>query len=75
MWRERSMGKQKSERQDQSLAANGRTISDTQLRVIRHLSVDERVAIGRTARVKTPRERHAAWEPSSDRPDPIALLE
>ncbi len=35
----------------------------------------ERAAIGRTARAKTPRESHAAWEPPADRPDPIALLE
>jgi uncharacterized protein (DUF2252 family) len=43
--------------------------------IITHLSLGERAAIGRTARLKTPRERHAAWDPPADRPDPIALLE
>jgi uncharacterized protein (DUF2252 family) len=43
--------------------------------IITHLTLGERATIGRTARAKTPRERHAAWEPPTDRPDPIALLE
>jgi uncharacterized protein (DUF2252 family) len=43
--------------------------------VIKHLTLDERAAIGRIARARTPRESHAAWEPSPERPDPIALLE
>jgi uncharacterized protein (DUF2252 family) len=40
-----------------------------------HLTLSERAAIGRTARAKTPRESHAIWEPTAERPDPIALLE
>ena len=40
-----------------------------------HLTVDERVARGRAARRETPRSEHARWELSSDRPDPVALLE
>ena len=43
--------------------------------VITHLTPSERAAIGRTARAKTPRESHAAWEPPAERPDPIELLE
>ena len=43
--------------------------------IITHLTLGERAAIGRTARAKTPRESHAAWEPPTDRPDPIELLE
>jgi uncharacterized protein (DUF2252 family) len=43
--------------------------------VITHLTPGERAAIGRTARAKTPRESHAAWEPAAERPDPIELLE
>jgi hypothetical protein len=39
------------------------------------LTVDERVARGRAARQETPRSSHGRWEPSSDRPDPVALLE
>jgi uncharacterized protein (DUF2252 family) len=69
------MGKQKKEQPATATAVNGRTNTDAKLRTITHLTVEERVAVGRTARVKTPRERHAAWAPSSDRPDPIALLE
>jgi len=41
----------------------------------RHLTVDERVARGRTARQQTPRSSHGRWEPAADRPDPVALLE
>jgi uncharacterized protein (DUF2252 family) len=41
----------------------------------RHLSVDERVARGQDARRKTPRSSHGQWQPASDRPDPITLLE
>ncbi|HEV3212214.1 MAG TPA: DUF2252 domain-containing protein [Acidimicrobiales bacterium] len=40
-----------------------------------HLSVEERVARGRAARATAPRSSHAVFEPSDDRPDPIALLE
>jgi uncharacterized protein (DUF2252 family) len=40
-----------------------------------HLSVAERVAAGKAARAATPRASHAAYEPASDRADPIALLE
>jgi uncharacterized protein (DUF2252 family) len=40
-----------------------------------HLTVDERLARGKTARVEAPRSSHGKWEPAPDRPDPIALLE
>src|SRR6202046_4138048 len=40
-----------------------------------HLTVEERVARGRTARQEAPRSSHGRWEPAPDRPDPIALLE
>ncbi len=41
----------------------------------RHLSVEEHEARGRAARTAAPRSAHAHWEPASDRPDPVALLE
>jgi uncharacterized protein (DUF2252 family) len=41
----------------------------------KHPSVAERAAIGKAARAEVPRSSHAGFEPSSDRPDPIALLE
>jgi len=41
----------------------------------RHLSADERIARGKAAREQVPRSSHGAWEPTVDRPDPVALLE
>ena len=40
-----------------------------------HLSVAERVARGKAARAEVPRSRHAVFEPSPDRVDPVTLLE
>jgi uncharacterized protein (DUF2252 family) len=42
---------------------------------VEHLSVAERVALGKAARASTPRSNHAEFEPASSRPDPITLLE
>jgi uncharacterized protein (DUF2252 family) len=42
---------------------------------VEHLSVEERVARGKAARRQVPRGGHAVFEPASDRPDPIELLE
>lgn len=39
-----------------------------------HRSVDERVALGRSARSRTPRSAHANWQRAADAPDPAALL-
>ncbi len=41
----------------------------------KHLTVDERLARGKSARVDAPRSSHGKWEPAPDRPDPVALLE
>ena len=35
----------------------------------------ERAAAGRAARAGAPRSSHGEWEPASDRPDPVELLE
>jgi uncharacterized protein (DUF2252 family) len=35
----------------------------------------DRAAVGKSLRAQTPRSSHAAWQPRSDRSDPIALLE
>src|SRR5450755_1557133 len=40
-----------------------------------HLSVAERVARGKAARKEVPRARHGVFEPTADRPDPVALLQ
>jgi uncharacterized protein (DUF2252 family) len=39
------------------------------------VSIEERVALGKQARVTAPRRSHAAWEAGVDRPDPVALLQ
>ena len=44
-------------------------------RRINHLSLDERLDQGRTARDRTPPSSHAGWSPAVDRPDPVGLLE
>ena len=43
--------------------------------VVPHLTPAERDARGRAARREVPRSSHAVFEPSSVRPDPVALLE
>jgi uncharacterized protein (DUF2252 family) len=40
-----------------------------------HPSVDERRAKGKQARDRTPLSSHARWTPTTDRPDPVALLQ
>jgi uncharacterized protein (DUF2252 family) len=40
-----------------------------------HLTVSERVARGKAARAEVPRSSHGNFEPSSDRADPVELLE
>jgi len=42
---------------------------------VAHLSPAERVARGKAARNDTPRSSHGRWEPATNRPDPVALLE
>ena len=42
---------------------------------VEHPSAAERVATGKAARVEVPRSEHAAWEPASNRPSPVDLLE
>jgi uncharacterized protein (DUF2252 family) len=44
-------------------------------RRISYLSLDERLAQGRTARDCTPPSSHAGWSPAAARPDPVGLLE
>jgi uncharacterized protein (DUF2252 family) len=40
-----------------------------------HLSVDERRSLGKEARNQTPLSSHTGWTPTTDRPDPVALLQ
>jgi uncharacterized protein (DUF2252 family) len=46
-----------------------------QLKAPRCLTPRERAAMGKSLRSEAPRSSHAAWEPGSSRPDPVALLE
>jgi uncharacterized protein (DUF2252 family) len=39
------------------------------------LTVEERTAGGRQARIQVPRSAHGRWEPAADRPDPVELLQ
>src|SRR3954468_6872097 len=40
-----------------------------------HLTPEERAALGKQARATAPRGSHADWSPSSDRRDPVEILE
>jgi uncharacterized protein (DUF2252 family) len=40
-----------------------------------HLTVEERIELGKSVRGDVPRSTHAAWEPRRDRPSPVELLE
>ena len=42
---------------------------------VEHLSVADRVALGKSARARVTRASHGDWGPAADRPDPLALLE
>jgi uncharacterized protein (DUF2252 family) len=44
-------------------------------RKVQHLTVGERAAHGKAARADLPRRIHGEWEPASNRPDPVELLE
>ena len=40
-----------------------------------HLTVEERVRLGKEARARAPRSSQAEFSPATDRPDPVSLLE
>jgi uncharacterized protein (DUF2252 family) len=42
---------------------------------VEHPTLADRTARGKAARARVPRSVHANWEPATDRPDPVALLE
>src|SRR4029450_7125379 len=69
------MTKKTTPRQTRLQPVDDPVTKDAKPPVITHLAPDERAAIGKAARAKTFRESHAGWEPASDRPNPIALLE
>ncbi len=61
---------------DQATVMPVRSAGRYQLDVeVGRLTPAERAARGKAARAEVPRERHAEFDPPSDRPDPISLLE
>jgi uncharacterized protein (DUF2252 family) len=61
---------------DQMTQARGRLVSRYELDIAGcRLGPAERAARGKAARTAVPRDSHAEFDPPSDRPDPIALLE
>ncbi|MET8751279.1 DUF2252 domain-containing protein [Streptomyces sp. NPDC004667] len=47
----------------------------TAMRASLHATAEERAALGKEARRRSPRSGHAAYEPAPDRPDPLTILE
>ncbi|MET9886436.1 DUF2252 domain-containing protein [Streptomyces sp. NPDC006430] len=47
----------------------------TAMRAVPHSTPQERAALGKEARRRSPRTGHATYRPSPDRPDPLAILE
>ena len=48
---------------------SGKTIDNKQM------SVEERVALGKSLRKQVPRSSHGDWAPAAERPDPVSLLQ
>jgi uncharacterized protein (DUF2252 family) len=47
----------------------------TAMRAAPHITPEERAALGKEARRRSPRSGHAVYKPSPDRPDPLTILE
>ncbi|MFD9356868.1 DUF2252 domain-containing protein [Streptomyces sp. NPDC060031] len=47
----------------------------TAMRAVPHSTPQERAALGKEARRRSPRSSHALYQPPQDRPDPLAILE
>ena len=48
---------------------------DATAHAVPHLTVEERVKLGKEARARAPRSSQAEFNPPTDRPDPVSLLE
>ena len=48
---------------------------DATAHAVPHLTVEERVKLGKEARARAPRSSQAEFSPPTDRPDPVSLLE
>ncbi|MGW1715895.1 DUF2252 domain-containing protein [Streptomyces sp. NPDC002156] len=47
----------------------------TAMRAVPHATPEERAALGKGARRRSPRSGHAVYKPPADRPDPLSILE
>ncbi|MFI6418121.1 DUF2252 domain-containing protein [Streptomyces sp. NPDC050842] len=52
-----------------------KTTTAAAMRAARHATPEERAALGKEARRRSPRSGHAEYRPSADRPDPLTILE
>lgn len=49
-------------------------MNDDQVHLVTHLSIEERIALGKAAREQVSRKTHGEWAPAADRPDPVELI-
>ncbi|MEU2245175.1 DUF2252 domain-containing protein [Streptomyces sp. NPDC018338] len=52
-----------------------KNVTTAAMRAARHATPEERAALGKEARGRSPRSGHAEYRPSADRPDPLTILE
>lgn len=50
-------------------------MNDDEAHRVTHLTIEDRIAQGKTAREQVSRRSHGEWAPAADRPDPISLIE
>ncbi len=50
-------------------------MNDHQAHQLAHLSIEDRVAIGRAARERVSRRSHGEWAPAANRTDPVSFIE
>jgi uncharacterized protein (DUF2252 family) len=67
--------KQRTKSSTKVPAATGNGQAARQAGQVEHPSLTERAARGKAERKLVPLSAHGEWQPSSDRPDPVALLE
>ena len=49
-------------------------MNDDQIHLVTHLSIEDRVALGKAAREQVSRKTHGEWAPAADRPNPVDLI-
>jgi uncharacterized protein (DUF2252 family) len=64
-----------TETTEQPTAAPDRAPKKSRAGKVVHFTTEERAARGKAARAEIPRRVHGEWEPASQRPDPVEMLE